>query len=212
MLLEEAKWIGEVLKGLNLKPGQNVLDIGASSEYYRCVIQPYIDYYIFRPLREKGICIQCVDLQKEPGVDIVCDVSLGTPKEIFRNIPPADAVIAANLLEHVKDRAVTLANIGHLAKPEGLIILTVPHHFPYHPDPIDTMYRPTHQALEQLFSKKHFSILRSENVVSSYGYVKENLATRFLEQVLYLFGGSSKIRAVNAGPYSVACIVVRKNG
>lgn len=55
MFLEEAIWIKNVLSGLDLRKGQSVLDIGSATEKYRCLAQPFIDYYIFRPLREKGI-------------------------------------------------------------------------------------------------------------------------------------------------------------
>lgn len=33
MFLEEAKWVGRILKGLDLKPEQNVLDIGSCLEH-----------------------------------------------------------------------------------------------------------------------------------------------------------------------------------
>ena len=46
MVLEEAKRI-RILAKLKLCYSSVVLDIGSSNAKFRCVDQPYIDYYVF---------------------------------------------------------------------------------------------------------------------------------------------------------------------
>ena len=59
--------------------------------------------------------------------------------------------MCCNLLEHVSDRVIVRDAILSILKPRGFIIATVSYRFPYHADPIDTMYRPTVKELIRLF-------------------------------------------------------------
>jgi SAM-dependent methyltransferase len=165
MVLEESLWIRDVLAMLDLKSGQTVLDIGSGNERYRCLEQPYIDYYVFRPLREKGLRIQYLDMQDEKGVDIVHDFSKA--QNGMTDIRARDVIICANLLEHVPDRRVVLDGIKQFLATGSVLILSVPHIFPYHEFPIDTMYRPTNCELESLFSEKEFTIIESK-IIKTY--------------------------------------------
>ena len=51
--------------------------------------------------------------------------------------------MCCNVLEHLTDRRPLLEAFGSLVAPSAHLIVTVPRRFPYHADPIDTMYRPT---------------------------------------------------------------------
>ena len=53
-----------------------------------------------------------------------------------------------------------MRHITDLTKPGGLAIVSVPKAYPFHPDPIDTMYRPTLSELEALW-RDDFDVLRS---------------------------------------------------
>lgn len=156
MFSEEAVWIKEALKSLDLEKGQKVMDIGSATESYRCLSYPYIDYYVFRPLRERGISTVHVDAVEAEGVDVVWNTAEKIPEKLGR----ANAVICASLLEHVADPSATIEKIKSLIEPGGYIILTVPNFFPYHAHPIDTMYRPTNRDLELLFPG--YEIIKSE--------------------------------------------------
>jgi hypothetical protein len=61
------------------------------------------------------------------------------------------ALLCCNLLEHVPDPAAICAKLEPLVPIGGYLTVTVPNRFPYHPDPIDTMFRPDLDALVRLF-------------------------------------------------------------
>jgi SAM-dependent methyltransferase len=165
MFQEEALHISQLLSTVDLKAGQVLLDIGSSTAEYRCLDQPYIDYYLFAPLRNKGLKIVHVDQKAGIGVDIVCDlVNMRNQVSI-----QGDIVLCSNLLEHVSDRDIILDELKGLTKTGGVIILTVPHVFKYHPDPIDTMYRPSPEELRKLFPEKDYATLSAESIRVHHG-------------------------------------------
>src|SRR5581483_3920515 len=61
------------------------------------------------------------------------------------------ALLCCNVLEHVADPALLCAKLEHIVSGGGYLIVTVPNRFPYHPDPIDTMFRPELEELAELF-------------------------------------------------------------
>lgn len=122
-----------------------VLDIGSSTLAFRTVTQPHIDGNVFAPLRRRGIFPIHLDARAEPGVDIVADVTrLDGVEGCF------DVVLCTNLLEHVVDRRLTLRHVKRVVARSGLLLLTVPRRYPLHQDPIDTGFRPTADALDEL--------------------------------------------------------------
>ena len=150
MFIEEARWLNELLGGLPLERGATVLDIGSSTEYFRRVEQPYIDYYVFRPLRQRGVGAVHVDVKKDDGVDVVCDLTVPGPEDALESLPRGDVVLCSNLLEHVTDRELVANRLREVTAPGGVLIVTAPHVYPYHPDPIDTLFRPTDAELAEL--------------------------------------------------------------
>jgi SAM-dependent methyltransferase len=169
MFYEESVWIGNFTASLNLTSGQAVLDVGSSTEKFRCLSQPYIDYYIFRPLRKRGVKIIHADAEAGEGVDVVFDFTSGRDVDGADKLVKADVVLCTNLLEHVRDRESTLRWIKEMVKPGGTIIISVPFFFPYHPHPIDTMYRPTNSELEKLFPSDEYSVMAS-TIIEAYSW------------------------------------------
>ena len=146
MLAAEARWIGERISALGLGGDQTVIDVGSSSEPFRCLIQPHIDFEIFRPLREAGVRIVHVDARADEGVDVVADVT--DPAEVPDELRGAgDVVISASMLEHIPERRGAIACLRELTRPGGRLVLTAPRRFPRHRDPVDTGYRPTADEL-----------------------------------------------------------------
>jgi len=60
--------------------------------------------------------------------------------------------ILANVLEHIpkKAHAEFLKKIYSKMKSKDGLMITVPYDYPYHADPIDTMYRPSSRDLQKL--------------------------------------------------------------
>lgn len=148
MIKEESIWIKNILKKINLKPGSKVLDVGSSSEEHRKFKQPFIEENVFKPLKEQSVEIYHMDIKKDKGVDIVCDienVNLDEIREYF------DLVICCSLLEHVKKPLKVASILPELIKSNGYLIVSVPEVYPRHPDPVDIMFRPKMKELIAMF-------------------------------------------------------------
>jgi len=182
MFIEEAVWIKDTLEKLHLRKGQVVLDIGAKNEEYRFLLQPFIDYFIFRPLRKIGLKIIYIDLVKDEGVDIALDIASPDFNKVKNRIEKGDVILCTSLLEHVPNRKLIIERIGELAKPGAVLIVSVPYIWPYHPDPIDTMFRPTDTELLKEFPAEYYEKIAS-NILSGipnfdYFYLKRNKNSR----------------------------------
>lgn len=146
MLPEEACWIGDVLASTTLAEGATVVDLGSSTEEFRRLVQPYIDYRVFLPLRRRGVRVLHVDARDGDGIDIQLDIAAAQtiPRELLGR---ASVTLCCNMLEHVVDRARVIDNLRQIVMPGGICIVTVPLAYRYHADPIDTGYRPTPDSL-----------------------------------------------------------------
>ena len=152
MLKDEARWLGARLRLLDDQRLFPLLNVGSSTQKFREIDQPWIDELIFRPLRDRGGRIVHMDLKPAVGVDIVGDFNApATWKDLVELAPRS--IVCSNVLEHVAEsqRARLGAQMVELVQPGGYLIVSVPRAFPYHPDPIDTMYRPSPEALLTLF-------------------------------------------------------------
>src|SRR5262249_42718820 len=117
---------------------------------FREVEQPWIDRYLFRPPRQLGHEIVHLDQKEEPGVDLAGDLY----DDAFRARVAAmsfRSVLCSNLLEHVTDREEIAEMLTAVLPPQGFLFPSCPRRSPYHPDPIDTMFRPDLDELARLF-------------------------------------------------------------
>lgn len=75
-----------------------------------------------------------LDMQKGPGVDIVCDLEkgIGNLKENYFNF-----MICLTVLEHTQRPWIVVENMKRLLKPGGWMYLSVPWIWRYHPYPDD---------------------------------------------------------------------------
>jgi SAM-dependent methyltransferase len=144
LFLEESLWIRDQLSRADLPAGSRALDVGSSNREVRTVVQPWIDANIFAPLRERGVEPVHLDFRQEDGVDVICDITApdADPLEAAGG-RRFELVICGNLLEHVVDRPTTIGRLRELVAPGGLLLVTVPHRYKEHHDPIDTMFRPS---------------------------------------------------------------------
>ena len=171
MLVREAQWIGDTLLRVSRDMGgMTLLNLGSSTTEFRSKSQPYIDSRIFVPLKldPRNSVVHC-DLKADIGVDVTVDITDETCLPVLAAFH-CDAVLVSNLLEHVEDINSTVKNIGALVPPSGNLLLTGPLKFPYHPDPIDNMFRPTRQEVTDLFNDfeiKEWYEARHSNIVTA---------------------------------------------
>lgn len=224
MLINEAIWIRDFLSTLDMTPNQSVLDIGSSTESFRCLVQPHIDYYVYRPLSNRGVNITHMDAKAGAGVDLVCDLTSPMAEETVRQTPPADVVLCTSLLEHVTDRNTILNRLKSLVKPGGILILSVPCRMRYHPDPIDTMYRASKTDLEIIFQSANYermasAIVECPSVPFSVTFAKGPIKLPISEWVDTMFGRElqrilaaigRRMNALITVPSSTAIVAVRK--
>src|SRR5690606_3940641 len=81
------------------------------------------------------------------------------------------SILCSNLLEHLEDPYLIAESILQILDPGGLIIVTVPFSYPYHKDPIDTLFRPDTGELYALFPGTE--ILRADIVSSNDSFAKD---------------------------------------
>lgn len=158
---EEARWFGRALAAVPTPHLTPLLDLGSSSAAYRRVAAPESESEIFAPLAGRGVAVHHVDLKPAPGVDVVGDVCDPAVQDRMRRLG-VRAVMCTNLLEHVTDRAAVCRALEALLPSGGLLFLSVPRAYPYHPDPIDTGFRPDVDELGRLLPG--FELLRGEVV------------------------------------------------
>lgn len=212
MFIEEAHWIRSRLAAASLPPGARVLDLGSSTLRYRTVLQPHITELVHEPLRGRGCRLTCADIKDGDGIDLVIDLSRkDLPDAVFAR--PYDLVICSNILEHVADRATFMRNVLRFCASPGLLLCTVPRTFPYHADPIDTMYRPSAAQLAAFIGQTANVAVQDEDVVGiddpSY---YEFTPGRILDHLLLR---SLRMRVRGSIPllhWKVSCVLLRTLG
>mgnify|MGYP001374663151 CR=1 FL=1 len=62
-------------------------------------------------------------------------------------------ILCANVFEHLPSdvRKTAITSIQGALQPGDYLIVSVPYKYPFHPDPIDTLYRPSSDELSNLF-------------------------------------------------------------
>ena len=195
MLREESIWIRNILKDNVLSSIRNALDVGSSTKKFRTQTQAYIDKNVFAPMRERNIEILYLDKKKSEDIDYACDIENINSKTINRRF---DLVICCSLLEHVKNQEKVSLTLMELVSESGFLIVTVPQRYRYHPDPIDTMFRPLMSELISFFPG--MTVVWQEVII-----VKDRRKYR-------LYNISELLRyLVPALRWKVNCILMRKN-
>lgn len=219
----EAAFIGSLLNGFSAERISPVLNLGSSTLRVRKIEFPHIDREIFTPLEERGVQIIHSDLKADEGVDIVGDIYDCDVQAKVRSIG-AKVVICCNIMEHVADAAEFARISGSLVPPGGMIIVTVPYSYPFHPDPIDTYYRPLPAEVAQLFNGFE---LEQAQIVEDTTYLQDLLRDKTVAQLmrqlvshgLKFFTPFTGLAAWKARyhrylwlfrPYKVSCVLMRK--
>jgi len=89
-------------------------------------------------------------MKEAPGIDLAGDLLDPAFHTRLAELRPRTAMIF-NVLHHVTDRKVLCDAIRSLVQPGGRILVSGPHDYPRHFDPIDTLWRPGVDEVAALF-------------------------------------------------------------
>jgi len=184
MLPPEAKWLGHHILELDSARAFPMLNIGSSTGRFVTVDQPWIEGELFGPIRQRGLTVLNCDMKSAPGVDLVGDLS--DPKFLAEVATHRfKSVLCCNLLEHVENREAIAAMLLSVIPKGGYLFVSGPHSYPHHPDPIDTMYRPSVEELAKLFPGTR--VVASEIVdCGTYWAYATRTPTKFVKSVVRL--------------------------
>ena len=142
-----ASRIEEMASELQVQPGARILDYGCAEQPYRHLFPADVDYV-------------GADLEGNPQARVVLNEDGTLPLEAG----DFDAVISTQVLEHVRDPALYLAECHRVLRPGGRLMLSTHGIFVYHPDPVD-LWRWTCAGLESVIEGAGFEVKRTEGVV-----------------------------------------------
>jgi hypothetical protein len=169
MLIKEAKKINEYIETF-LKDKKGIaINIGSSTADFIDISQPYIRNFVLNPL-SLNFKILNIDIKSQEGVDLVANFTTPEGQKSIANLN-GNLYLISNLLEHIPDYNLGIKSIVELLNTGDVLILSGPKSFPYHPDPIDNMFRPSIKELQQYFESdfeiKDLQIVKSGTVFSS---------------------------------------------
>jgi len=163
MLIKEAKKINGYIETILSDKKGIAINIGSSTSEFVDVSQPYIRNLVLNPL-SLNFRILNIDIKKQEGVDLEADFTTQEGRQSIADLN-GNLYLISNLLEHVPDYNLGIKSIIKLLNPGDFLILSGPKSFPYHPDPIDNMFRPSLKVLESYFATE-FEIINLEIVKS----------------------------------------------
>lgn len=154
MRLEESLKIQNIIK--KHRAYKNIINLGSGNVEQLMKTKPWVSKNVFDLLKKQKAKILHVDAENFPGVDIVQDLSQPNSLSFCDKLEGSKLFILANILEHIpkKAHAALLNKIYSKMKSNNGLIITVPYDYPYHADPIDTMYRPSPNELKKLLPLK----------------------------------------------------------
>lgn len=215
---EESKWWMARLAETPDDRLSPVINLGSSTRNYREVVNPFIDANLFAPLDRRGVKVVHVDFKDAEGVDISGDFTQSAVQERIRALQPR-AVFCTNMLEHVSDRPLVCAAIRSLLPVGGLAYVSVPRHYPYHPDPIDNGYRPTASQLQADFGGDFAVVSQAEVEFGNYLGQLRAKPWLLLRDAYLLVAGVAKLDRWRVffgnyrhllRQYAVTCVVLKR--
>jgi len=219
MMEPESRWIGQKLIELTENANDFVmLNVGSSTKRFREVSQPHINDNVFKPLQER--CrVDHLDIKAHDGVDLVGDLTNPDFQQELK-LKRYDAILCSNLLEHVRSPIEICRSMEECVKSGGYLIVTVPYLYPYHNDPIDTMFRPDVSELSLCFENSSLeggAILNDDN--SYFTYLFRDKKVMILTAIRWLipfYKFEEWKKMISYVPHiftscRVTCVVMRKN-
>ncbi len=224
MLIQEAKWFGEIIARTADHEIFPMLNLGSHTEEFRTNRQPWLQQYIFAEAERRKQTVMHLDMVAGPGVDIVGDL---TDDAVLKRLGDMGfrSVLCTNVLEHVGDPRQVARGVLEIVPPEGYLFVSVPSRFPYHPDPIDTMFRPDVVELVTLFPGTRICRQEIVRCGTLLGYLIKRVSEnprRFLKSLRRWFGRTTDSNNVGEWlstaemlswmfrEFEVTCVVLQK--
>lgn len=151
MLPNEARLILQALNNhsVRLEGARVLLNIGCQTLEFRESLQPWVGD-LFKTLEAKSnLKVVHCDLFDNPGVDVVLDVLDPRLDSILKPYR-GSIVMLSNLLENVENPFGVLKSLENWMRKGQILVLSGPTLFPWHPDPIDNMFRPNLTEISQI--------------------------------------------------------------
>jgi SAM-dependent methyltransferase len=149
VLRAEAAWLARELERIPAADLSPLLCIGSGDAELRAR-QQWIDRVVYRPLAERGVRVIHHELEPGAGVDVAGDLTDDGFVDHLAGLG-VRSILCCNVLEHVPNPEALALAIVRIVAPGGYAVVTVPRRYPYHPGPIDTLFRPSVDELRRLF-------------------------------------------------------------
>lgn len=137
----------ELARDLHVGPDARVLDYGCADQPYRRFFPPTIDYV-------------GADLPGNPQADVALRPDGSVPVDDAS----VDAVLSTQVLEHVEDPGLYLAECARVLRPGGRLLLSTHGIMVYHPDPVD-LWRWTGEGLQRAVRDAGLEVERVEGIM-----------------------------------------------
>jgi SAM-dependent methyltransferase len=139
--------LAQLAPDLDVRSDGRILDYGCADQPYRRFFPASVDYV-------------GADLPGNPhaSVEIAPDGTVPLEDE------SVDAVLSTQVLEHVADPAVYLAECFRVLRPGGRMLLSTHGMMIYHPDPVD-YWRWTGEGLQRQVTGAGFEVVRFEGIM-----------------------------------------------
>lgn len=218
---QEARFLAQRLLQIDASALTPCLNLGSSTREFREQMKPHIQREFIAPLERHGVRFVHVDMKPGDGIDISGDLFDPEVQARIRAVG-ARALVLTNVLEHVRDREGLARLCTSLVAPGSHLIVSVPRSYPYHGDPIDTMFRPAPEQLAALFPG--FRIVAGA-VIDDGSFLSDlraaprplwrGLARALLRAALPFYKPKVWLNAVHrltwlARPYRVSCVILER--
>jgi hypothetical protein len=157
MRASEAAYIGASLRTIPIEQLSPILNLGSQSAEWRRT-RPHVDREIFDPLVARSGRVVHADLKDDDGVDIVGDIYDPEFQSRCRRLG-LKTVFCCNILEHVLDPREFANIVSGLVPPGGFLVVSVPYSYPFHADPVDTLFRPSPAEIVALFGPSFSTVV-----------------------------------------------------
>lgn len=215
MLPNESQWISSTIESNFPDKEMSILNVGSSTLEFRTIIQPYVNDVIFKPLVNSGFAVTHLDMKQDIGVDIVGDLTNNEFRNSLRS-KKYDIIICANLLEHLEKPKSLCTLLYELIEKNGYILITVPYIYPYHEDPLDTLFRPKPSEIKSLFPD-NMKVIAQEIVKEKFGIINEpeRLFKNIVKSILFFlkpkrWTNHIKDAKIVFNVYQASCILLQK--